>query len=351
MFNSVRAGILACALMSTVFCLVQTAFAQGSSQLPEVGTDQQVFDAVQTIWQIRKSKKWNDPLTSQELAAVRLGMDAHDSMLLQDASWASAEVLRLITLQLTGNIEQLRGVETRITGSLEMVAYFDPASNKIEIPVGLLSAMYWTQWAKEEAKVNPTLLPYLSEYLFLLSRNKFQRTSTTGSTVIRLSEYVNGKPWRPDNVVTNKTEASVRKAMLDSITFIIGHEACHASLGHKLESATLISVQQEWRADHCSRQIIEGWHPGRTDPFLVLQVLALNALDDQRKPKISKSHPAAICRIIFQAEAFPSANEANSRALLFFPELFKITNISALNERAKFDAEALSQMKRTCGLT
>jgi hypothetical protein len=348
MSNSFRSSTFSRVALAITLSL---ALAQGFSQLPDVGTDQQVNDAVQTIWQIRKSKKWNEQLSTNELAAVRFGMDALDSYLLQDGSWASGEILRLITQQLTGNIEQLRGIETRVTSSLELVAYFNPTSKKIEVPVGLLSAMYWTQWAKEEANVQPSLQPYLSEYLFLLSRNKFQRTASTASTVIRLSEYVNGKPWRPDNALTNKTETAVRKAILDSITFIVGHEACHASLQHKFASDALISIQQEWRADHCARQMIEGWYPGSTDPFLVLQVLALNALDDQRRPKTSKSHPSAICRILFQIEAFPAANAANSRALSFFPELFKISSISALNERAKFDAKALGDMKRTCGLT
>lgn len=231
-------------IMLVLLALAGTV-AANSSQQPGVGTDQQVWDAIDVVWKIRGSKKWGDALDARELKSVELALDSIDDwMMNKREAFFTPQIFKHL---FDGNIAQATRI--RVVTSHEAYAGFDKVGKTIDISIGLLQAMYWTQWAVEEARENPVLRPHLANYLFALSRNNFQRTPVSASSVIRLTEFLTGKPWRPDNALTNKIEDRVTKANFDALVFIISHEGCHASLGHVVLTRQDAAIRQEWAAD------------------------------------------------------------------------------------------------------
>lgn len=261
-------------------------------QMPEVGSNKDVWAAVDTIWKIRKSKPWDAELTDSEADAVRLGLDANDQSFLQDLTWYSRQ---LLSASVTGVGNSSPGWNIRGTASLERLAYFDPTTGTIYITVGLQSAIHWTQWAILEADANPVLKPHLARFLGAFSKNNFQRDRITSSSVIRLTEFVTGDPWRPSGAVLATMEKTVRGPVFDGLAFAVVHEGCHRRLGHTANISGAFSVRQEWDADDCALRSLAEHLPSHANPYPVLIVLILLG-NDGHAASARTTHPDAACR-------------------------------------------------------
>jgi hypothetical protein len=263
-------------------------------QTPDVATNQEVWDAVDTVWKIRAKNKWGDTLGKKEAAAVAIALDANDSMVLK--AGLGFYVPQFLEILFGSGLPTSTRIQVRADDTV--FAGYNGTEGRIVITLGLLSAYYWTQWAVEEARENPQLQPRLGEYLFALSRNNFQRSPVSASSLIRLTEYVTGTPWHPDYKTTISMESRVTAAVRDALIFTIAHEGCHAILGHRPLEAGPESFRQEWQADTCSvSRVNTGPFTQKFNPYLALAVFALSGLDDQRNPRLLTTHPNSLCRM------------------------------------------------------
>lgn len=296
-------------------------------QTPEVGTNQEVWNAISTVWEIRATKKWSDKLSARERAAVTLALEAYDDFIMNKG-------VAYFTPQLFERLfdrKVVNATRIHVTASDQLFARFDHGAGSIEISMGLLAAFYWTQLAVEEAKENPRLQPHLADYLFALSRNNFQRMPLSASSVIRLTEFVTGEPWRPDHATTNTVDSRVFEAVRDALIFTIAHEGCHAQLGHRPKTKVVDAVRQEWEADDCAALSPPARLLQQFNPYLPLAVFALAGLDDQRRPRLLTTHPNALCRM--GRMIYGSANFAKSIniSLPLFPLLVDIYRFRPLD--------------------
>jgi len=295
-------------------------------QMPEVGTNIAIDDAVQLIWKIRATKKWGEALMPQELAAVTLGLEAFDDQIMQRG-------VGFFTPQFFDHLfPGASKTRVHVTSEDRLLAGYEDGKANVEISMGLLAAYYWTQLAVEEARENVRLKPYLADYLFALSRNNFQRTPLTASSVIRLTEFVTGTPWHPDSKLTNAVDERAFAAVRDALVFTVAHEGCHVDLRHRHLAAGADAVRQEWEADACATA--RAGPPGMLavfNPYLVLSVLALVELDDQRRPKSQTTHPSALCRMAWMIYNGGNMAKSIENSLPLFPLLVDLYRFRPLS--------------------
>jgi len=296
-------------------------------QTPDVATNEEVWDAVNTVWKIRAKNKWGDTLSKKETAAVAIALDANDSMVMKSGLGFYAPTF----------LEELFGsglppsTRVQVRASDPVFAGYNRAEGRIVISLGLLSAFYWTQWAVEEARENPKLEPHLGDYLFALSRNNFQRSPISASSVIRLTEYVTGTPWHPDHNTTTLIEGRVHAAVRDALVFTIAHEGCHAMLGNSPLEAGLESFRQEWQADICSvSRVVTGPKIQNFNPYLALAVFALAGLDDQRNPRLLTTHPNSLCRMAWMISNGNNSAASIRSSIALFPLLVDVYGFEPL---------------------
>ena len=262
-------------------------------QMPEIGTNQQIWDAIDRIWKIRREKRWGDPLNASDVASVRLGLDANDYTFFKNNLWFAPQVLE----QVKSAVNPSAPVQIRATSDIDRLAYFDPDDNTVYISLTLNSSIYWTNWAFEEATRNNTTPTELGQYLIALSKNGYQRRKMSASSVIRLSEYSTGLPWKASNLQVQEMESAVTGLVFDGFVFGIAHETCHSILGHKANSNAAFSITQEWDADKCAINSIGKSTPAHLNPYPAMTVLALLNADAANIPTQLRRHPNPICRI------------------------------------------------------
>jgi len=308
------------------------AAAPVPEQTPEVGTNQEVWGAIDIVWKIRRTRKWGESLSDQERRAATLALEAFDDFIMNKgvAFFTPQFFARMFDQKVVG------ATRIRVIASDQLFARFEPGAGSIDISMGLVAAFYWTQLAVEEARENPALAPHLAEYLFALSRNNFQRTPISASSVIRLTEFVTGSPWVPGMERTNTVDTRVFEAVRDGLIFVVAHEGCHAALGHRPTAEAVIAVRQEREADECAT--IRAGPPGMLEqfnPYLPLAVLALAGLNDQRQPRPLTTHPNALCRIGWMLYNGGNTAKSINISLPLFPMLADVYQFRPLAPEVK----------------